>query len=110
MWTTPSARPQGGAPRALLDEEQRRAEIITETLQSEHVPAPFELSERMLAGAQGALEARAVHLEIDRPLTEVEVHDTMVADARIASPDPRASTVRRCRGRDSNPYAPIGDT
>ena len=45
-WTTASARPLGVAPRALLNEEQRRAEIIAQTLQSVDVTAPFELSER----------------------------------------------------------------
>ena len=48
-WTTAPARPQGVAPRALLDEEQRRAEIVAQTLQSVDVAAPFELGERQLA-------------------------------------------------------------
>jgi len=90
-WTTASARPHGVAPRALLDEEQRRAEIIAQTLQSVDVAAPFELSERQLAGTQCALEARAVRLEVDRPLTEVEVHDMMVADDPASPRDPSAS-------------------
>jgi len=98
-WTTASARPHGVAPRALLDEEQRRAEIIAQTLQSVDVAAPFELSERQLAGTQCALEARAVRLEVDRPLTEVEVHDMMVADDPASPRDPSASKQYRGRGR-----------
>jgi hypothetical protein len=101
-------------PRALLDEEQRRAEIVTQTLQSVDVAAPLELRECELAGAKCAFETRAVRLEVDRPLTEVEVHDTMVAEERVSSRDPSASSPPRrleeCRGRDSNPYAPSGDT
>jgi len=56
-WTSPSARPQADASRSILNQEQGRAEIVAQTLQSGDVAAPFELGERVLARAQSALEA-----------------------------------------------------